>query len=440
MRLLVEASSGLLSIGTGTGHRYLDVTDLPMPAVLAGRPVRLKILETDTAMPATTKSKPPYLVPTMAEIEAVRASNGYNVVSTFSGCGGSCLGFEMEGFAIRWASEFIPEARATYGANHPATPVDDRDIRTVAGDDILLASGMAAGEVDVLEGSPPCSSFSTAGKREKGWGKVKAYSDGAQRTDDLFFEFARLVDDLRPRVFVAENVAGLVRGTAIGYFKEIHRRLAACGYRVEARLLDAQWLGVPQARQRVIFMGVREDLDQAPRFPAPLPYRYSIRDALPHLGRVVHDTSGLYGAGDVTDRPCPAVTVGVNSLNSTHFKVEEPGDSTLAGTAIGREWQKLRPGESSDRYFNLVRPHPDRPCPAVTQTAGVRGAAGVTHPSEPRKFYISELLRTCGFPDDFVLTGTYRQQWERLGRAVPPVMMARVASCVRGILDASCRA
>ncbi len=112
----------------------------------------------------------------------------------------------------------------------------------------------------MLDGSPPCASFSTAGKREEGWGKVKLYSDARQRTDDLFFEYARILKGLQPKVFVAENVAGLVRGTAKGYFKLILAELKDCGYRVEARLLDARWLGVPQMRERVIFVGVRNDL------------------------------------------------------------------------------------------------------------------------------------------------------------------------------------
>ena len=77
-------------------------------------------------------------------------------------------------------------------------------------------------------------SFSTAGKREAGWGKVKAYSDTQQRTDDLFFEYARLLEGIRPRVFVAENVSGLVKGTAKGYFKLVLAALRECGYRVEA--------------------------------------------------------------------------------------------------------------------------------------------------------------------------------------------------------------
>lgn len=128
----------------------------------------------------------------MKEIAAL-PWNGFNVCSTFSGCGGSSLGYKMAGFKVLWASEFIPAAQDTYRANHHGTNLDTKDIRKVKPEDILAVINMKPGELDLFDGSPPCASFSTAGKREAGWGKVKKYSDGAQRTDDLFFEFTRLI-------------------------------------------------------------------------------------------------------------------------------------------------------------------------------------------------------------------------------------------------------
>ena len=117
-----------------------------------------------------------------------------------------------------------------------------------------------------------------------------------QRTDDLFFEYARLLKGLLPKCFVAENVSGLVKGVAKGYFLEILAALKGSGYRVEAGLLDAQWLGVPQTRQRLIFVGVREDLGLPPAFPRPLPYRYSVREALgwPAAGPVAFHGRGRF--------------------------------------------------------------------------------------------------------------------------------------------------
>src|SRR4029079_15650486 len=119
-------------------------------------------------------------------------------------------------------NEFIEAARETYRANAaPYTIIDGRDIRVIQPDEVLDAIKLRAGELDLLDGSPPCASFSTAGKRAALWGKVKKYSDTAQRTDDLFFQFTRLLKGIQPKTFVPENVAGLVRGQAKGVFIEV---------------------------------------------------------------------------------------------------------------------------------------------------------------------------------------------------------------------------
>jgi len=351
--------------------------------------------------------------------------NGFNAISTFSGCGGSSLGYKMAGFRVLWASEFIPAAQETYRANHPKTILDTRDIRQVKAEEILAAIGMKPGELDLLDGSPPCASFSTAGAREAGWGKVKKYSDTTQRTDDLFFEFVRLVKGIQPKVFVAENVSGLVKGTAKGYFLEILAALKASGYKVSCRVLDAKWLGVPQSRQRTIFIGVRNDLNANPVHPSPLPYLYTVRDALPWITKVVHDTSGAFGAGDITDRPSPAITVGVNSLNSRHFKVEAECD--ISRYAIFKELETMKAGDAFKAFPRWSLSSMEKPNPCVT----VQEGGHMIHPTEKRKFTIAELRRICAFPDDFILLGTYAQQWERLGRAVPPVMMSHVAATIR---------
>lgn len=451
--------------------------------------------------------RPPYALTSMEELNA-RPDNGLTLVSTFSGCGGSCLGFRLAGFKPLYACEFIDEARTTYRANHPTPHVDGRDIREVTAEDILTATGLKVGELDVLEGSPPCSSFSMAGKRERKWGEVSAYSDKKQRTDDLFFEFLRLAEGLRPKVIVAENVKGLAVGKAKGVFLEVLEHLERIGYVASAQVLDAQWLGVPQRRERLIFVAVRKDLGLEPVFPKPLPYRYSIKETLgigvefpragntynrtdldpnlpapcvsaggmsmfaPHQVNVVESVefgpnAMSYNRGDRVDldEPAPTIlalasgggtpggqfTIAVRAKGKEH-DLDEPaptllthgnrlthsefvavvGDGPSIGRfAIGREAAKLAPGEQSSKYMNLVRPLEQEPCPTITQTGGVAGAASVIHPDGTRKFTISELKALCGFPEDFILTGTYRQQWERLGRAVPPPMMRAVAEVIR---------
>lgn len=344
--------------------------------------------------------KPPYRVPSMREIAAT-PKNGLRVASTFSGCGGSCLGFEMAGYEIAWASEFIPAAAAVYRLNHPGVPLDVRDIRTV--EEIPVE-----GEIDVLEGSPPCASFSTTGKGSLYWGESKRYSDTSQRVDDLFYEFVRLLGSLRPRVFVAENVRGLTIGKSIGHFKRIHRAMEEQGYRVEARVLNAAWLGVPQVRERVIFVGVRLDLDRAPVFPSPLPYCYTLADA---IGSMTEEERGLTGV------------------------------ESFKGYAIEAEWRRLPRGKTSKKYLNLVRNAMTKPCSTIT-TISSAGAARPVHPDEPRGFSIPEVKRICGFPDDFdlgpqgdlALVKWHSQQHERLGRAVPPVMMRAIATRLLEVL------
>lgn len=370
-----------------------------------------------------TSGKPPYRVPSMEEIAAI-PHNGYYAVSTFSGCGGSSLGYKMAGFKVLWANEFIPAAQEVYRANHPDTLLDTRDIRKITAQEILDAIKMQPGQLDVFDGSPPCASFSTAGKREKGWGKVKKYSDTKQRVDDLFFEYVRLIEGVKPKVFVAENVSGLVKGTAKGYFLEILAALKGAGYRVTAKVLDAQWLGVPQMRQRVIFIGVRDDLGLAPAHPKPLPYRYSVRDALPWITQI-EGANGFNGhAFADADGPC------ATAAQSRTLTVEVETD--ISRYAIGKEWDNLKPGEQSTRYFQLVKADPEKPCNAILQSSATfKSAAAVVHPTEKRRFSIAELKRICAFPDDFQLTGTYAQQWERLGRAVPPVMMQHIAETIR---------
>jgi DNA (cytosine-5)-methyltransferase 1 len=332
----------------------------------------------------------------MSEIATI-PPNGFKAISLFAGGGGSSLGYRMAGFSVLWASEFIEAARDTYRANQaPGTIIDERDIREVRPFEVLKAIGLGPGDLDVLDGSPPCSSFSMSGRREEQWDKAKNYSGKVQRTDDLFSDYIRFVREIQPKVFVAENVAGLARGVAKGYLLEIMRGLRECGYRVEARLLDAQWLGVPQQRERVIFVGVRNDLGLPPAFPEPLPYRYGLREAF----------EGLLLA-----------TI-------------EP-ETDISRYAIGKEYDRLVPGRWSERYQNLGKVGWDSPSFAVTVQAGNPNAAGVVHPDQKRKYSIAELKRVCGFPDDVILTGNYRQQWERLGRAVPPPMMKAVAEAVR---------
>ena len=335
-------------------------------------------------------AKPHYEIPLMRDIQNYK-HNGYHVVSTFSGAGGSCLGYRMAGYKVLWANEFVKAAQDVYKLNHDISTLDTRDIREVTGHDILKATGMGVGQIDILDGSPPCAAFSTSGTRDKGWGDVKQYSDKSQRVDDLFFEYVRLLKVLQPKVFIAENVKGLVSGKAKGYFKMILSALKDADYNVKAKVLDAQWLGVPQRRQRLIFIGVRNDIGLDPVFPEPKPYRYNTGEILPHIKKVKHG-----GAPNNWK----------NAMLHVHPTITQTIPSPTGYLSGGVYVQ----ADDSDN--------------------GMFGVFG------ERILTIEELKKLFSFPDDFKLIGEFEKQWERLGRSVPPFMMREISKSVQEhILD-----
>lgn len=348
-----------------------------------------------------------YKIPSMSEIENIK-KNGFNVASTFSGCGGSCLGYKMSGYNVLYANEFIPEAQKTYRANFSTTFLDTRDIRKVKPEEILEVCKLKKGELDILDGSPPCASFSTAGKREKHWGEIKSYSDTKQRTDDLFYEYIRILDGIKPKVFVAENVKGLTTGKAKGMFKEFMQQMESCGYNVSAQVINAMYLGVPQSRERVIFIGVRKDLDLFP--PAIKP-----------INKIVTIGMALKGVKNNQNE--------VDYLNQSikKYKMYEIAKKLEKNPIKKIPASKIMNGS----YFNLIRESMYEPCSTICQMIGCECASGNLHPLYDRKFTSDELKRLSSFPDDFVLTGNFRKKCERIGRAVPPLMMYHISKAIQ---------
>jgi DNA (cytosine-5)-methyltransferase 1 len=312
----------------------------------------------------------------------------------------------MAGYRVAWASEFVPAAQDTYRLNHPNTFLNCQNIREVTPEQIVEESGIPIGEIDIFDGSPPCASFSVAGSREKHWGHVKEYSDTRERVDDLFFEYVRLLDGLKPKTFVAENVGGLVVGTAKGVFKRVLQEMKASGYQVSARMLNAKYLGVPQSRERLIFVGVRNDLCEqlgvSPAHPCPEQTVFTLKDALE----------------------------GVEVSEREKEQAGPPQDTVAYGilSRLPKNPRKIRQGSElagENNWFTLRRLSWGLPCPTVLQGSNQLGM-----PEEDRYMTVTELKRVVGVPDDFQLTGTPKQQWERLGRMVPPPMMMRVAKTI----------
>lgn len=187
--------------------------------------------------------------------------NGLKVFSCFACGGGSTMGYKLAGYEVLGCNEIDPRMNECYVANHNPKynflePIQEFKLR----DDIPAELY----ELDILDGSPPCSSFSMAGNREKNWGEKKKFREGQQEQvlDTLFFDFLEVAKKLQPKVVIAENVKGLLQGGARKYLKGIGDAFRDAGYRFSYKLLDASEMGVPQRRERVFFYGIREDLEE----------------------------------------------------------------------------------------------------------------------------------------------------------------------------------
>ena len=168
------------------------------------------------------------------------------------------MGYKRAGFQVIGNVEIDPRVNALYVANnHPKYNynMDLRQFNQISNSELPEELF----DLDILDGSPPCSTFSVAGKREEGWGVEKKFREGQkkQTLDDLFFVFLETVEKLNPKIFVAENVKGIIQGNAKVYCKRIVEKAKAIGYEIQMFLLNSAQMDVPQARERVFFIGNR---------------------------------------------------------------------------------------------------------------------------------------------------------------------------------------
>ena len=186
--------------------------------------------------------------------------HGKKVFGTFICGGGSSMGYKLAGYEHLGGVEIDPKIAKIYQVNHNPKHLYIEDIREFNKRDDLPDELY---DLDFLDGSPPCSSFSTAGNRDKDWNKKKVFAEGQaeQRLDDLVFEYVDTIKKLHPKVALLENVSGLIQGNAKAYAREINKQFTNAGYRVQLFLLNAASMGVPQKRERVFFVGLRNDFD-----------------------------------------------------------------------------------------------------------------------------------------------------------------------------------
>jgi len=348
----------------------------------------------------------------------------FNVISTFAGGGGSSTGYRMAGGKILAVNEFVEAAIETYKENYPNTPVLPDDIKKLTGEDFLKIAGIKKGELDILDGSPPCSAFSIAGKREKGWDQTKTYSDGKQveNIEDLFFEFTRITADIMPKVVIGENVAGITMGEAKEYRNKIINEFDKLGYETVYKVLSAADFETPQDRKRCFFVAIRHDIMEKAGlnfmtleneiYPEPVTLKHiGVREAIEDC---VNDPEQEKELFDYVQKGFQKKWIELLEFNpKKHRKPSDP------------DFIDINPKRS---MFNMIRPAPHLPCPTLTQRGQQMSVSGVFHYALNRKFTIPELKRLMGLPEDYALQGKFDKQAERIGRMVAPLMMKNLAS------------
>lgn len=299
------------------------------------------------------------------------------------------MGYKLAGFNVLGGVDIDPQMVALYRANHKPRFSYQMSVRGLLKHD--LPAELYA--LDVLDGSPPCSSFSTAGRRDKDWGKKKVFREGqaAQRLDDLFFDFIDIAAALRPKVVIAENVKGLVTGKAKGYVKEIFAAFRAAGYEPQLFLLNASRMGVPQRRERTFFIARRLDLSM------PKIVLEFNEDGIPF------DLIRVGGIKDLTPAERRALP------HAAHGDINLKNASTRL--------------DGKPRMFTYSLVWEGWIAPTITSSWSPIIAEEERHMSD------GEVIAAQTFPVDYNFCGVPVQYV--CGMSVPPYMMQRVASEVR---------
>ena len=307
------------------------------------------------------------------------------------------MGYKLAGCDVIAANDIDPEMAWHYKHNlHPRIyylcPIKD-----------LLTANLEYElfNLDILDGSPPCSTFSTSGNREKDWGKEKHFREGQckQVLSDLFFDFLDLAARLKPKVVIAENVKGLIMGNAKGYVKLIFARLKEIGYRPQLFLLNAADCGVPQVRERVFFIALRNDIEKPNLVLSPMHQWISAKTAI----------------SDIKLMPNEIVETKPTGTDLRFWKETKEGDSY--DIACKRQIGK----ESFFSHYKLNRNYPARTLTAQCDK--------FNHWEIMRSFCYREIKRFGSFPDDYYAKNASIGKY-MVGMSVPPRMTEVVARAV----------
>ena len=315
------------------------------------------------------------------------------VFSCFSCGGGSIMGYKLAGFDVIGCNEIDPKMMDVYKANHNPRFSYLESITTFK-DRTDLPPELY--NLDILDGSPPCSSFSIAGNREKDWGKEKKFREGQkeQVLDTLFFDFIDLAKKLQPKVVIAENVKGLLQGGAKKYVSKIIVAFDNSGYYMRYGVSNASKMGVPQRRERVFFCAIRKDLYNG-------------------------DFDDLFSKEPVLD-------LCFNELNINAECILNNGRGHSNGL-LKRLWPITEIGKNppGDSFFSYIKVNPKKPFPTLNG-----GSKKVTttqmHPTIERYLNDKEMILMQSYPADYNFLGG--RCGHILAMSVPPVMMAQIAT------------
>ena len=303
--------------------------------------------------------------------------HGKTVFSCFACGGGSTMGYKLAGYEVIGNNEIDPRMMSVYRKNHHPKFSYLCDIRELIKKEDLPEELF---NLDVLDGSPPCSVFSTAGQREKGWNKEKVFREGQrkQKLDDLFFYFIELAKKLQPKVVISENVSGLLKGNAKGYVKKIVEEFSNAGYITQIFLLNGATMGLPQKRERCFFISQRKDI-----------YKKNIKLSF---------NDKLVPFGVCSD--------------------DEDKSNTLT-PLFEKYWEEAKSGDAVGTFNSVRKCKLNDACNTIT------ASDNVYHPKYKRKLNKKELCLVGSYPLDYDFgdeTPCYL-----IGMSVPPLMMAKIS-------------
>ena len=364
----------------------------------------------------------------LTNLEALRVrqphTSGLSAVALFAGCGGMSLGFSWADFLVRGFLELKPEFRSIYKANFPDVAEMGGDITKVTNQHVHTWKE-TLGNIDVLFGGPPCQGFSLTGKRDR-----------LDPRNQLFREVVRIAKILEPRAILLENVRLLTSmKSAVGNLvkDEITEGLQAIGYRVAQNELDAQDYGVPQHRERVFFIALREDLGLKPTFPEPT---YG-------AGRNI----SLFSPNRASFRTFRTATCDLEGLESGQKSQIDMWHQAVAHPKHVIEWLENVPegGSAHDNSDLRLRPPSgynttykrlcwDEPSSTISTTFGMISGSRNVHPAYTRSLTVREALRCQSFPDSFNLVGSLGAIRTSIGNAVPPLLAYALAGHLKQLL------